>query len=42
MEKRQHFQQLFLGKLDICMKKTETRSTSFINQSSINSMWVLR
>jgi hypothetical protein len=29
MEKRQPLQQMLLGKLDICMQKTETRSMSF-------------
>jgi hypothetical protein len=29
MEKRQTFQQMLLGKLDICVQKTETRSVSF-------------
>jgi hypothetical protein len=28
-KKRQPLQQMFLGKLDICMEKTETRSMSF-------------
>jgi hypothetical protein len=26
MEKRQPFQQMFLGKLDLCLQKTKTRS----------------
>jgi hypothetical protein len=30
LEKRQPLQQMLLGKLDICMQKTETRSISFI------------
>jgi hypothetical protein len=29
MEKRQPLQQMLLGKLDICMQKTKTKSTSF-------------
>jgi hypothetical protein len=29
MEKRQPLQQMLLGKLDICLQKTETRSMSF-------------
>jgi hypothetical protein len=29
MVKRQPFQQMLLGKLDICMQKTKTRSMSF-------------
>jgi hypothetical protein len=29
MEKRQLLQQMFLGKLGICMQKTESRSKSF-------------
>jgi hypothetical protein len=30
MEKRQSLLQMLLEKLDICLQKTETRSTSFI------------
>jgi hypothetical protein len=29
MEKKQFIQQMLLGKLDICMQKTETKSMSF-------------
>jgi hypothetical protein len=39
IEKRQLFQQMFLGKLDICIQKTETRSLSFTIKR-INSKWI--
>jgi hypothetical protein len=29
MEKKQLLQQMFLGKMDLCMQETETRSMSF-------------
>jgi hypothetical protein len=39
MAKRQPFQQMLLGKLDICMPKTESRFMFFTLQS-INSKWI--
>jgi hypothetical protein len=39
MEKRQPFQQMLLGKLDICMQKTETRIMSF-TYATIISNWI--
>jgi hypothetical protein len=39
MEKRQPLQQMLLGKLDICLQKTETRSR-FSPCLSINSKWI--
>jgi hypothetical protein len=39
MEKRQPFQQMLLGKVVICLKKTETRS-SLSPCPSINSKWI--
>jgi hypothetical protein len=39
MEKRQPLQQMFLGKVDICLKKTETRSMFIlINSKSIKDL----
>jgi hypothetical protein len=38
MEKRQPQQQMLLGKLGICLKKTEIRSM-FITLYSINPKW---
>jgi hypothetical protein len=40
MEKRQPVQKLFLGKLDICLQKTETRFMSVTLHTSINSKWI--
>jgi hypothetical protein len=39
MEKRQPLQQILLGKVVICLQKTETRSV-FITLYSINSKWI--
>jgi hypothetical protein len=39
MEKRQPLQQILLGKLDVYMQKTETRSLSFI-LTKINPKWL--
>jgi trehalose-6-phosphate synthase len=39
MKKRQLLQQMLLGKVVICLQKTETRSM-FITCTSINSKWV--
>jgi hypothetical protein len=39
MEKRQPLQQMLLGKLDICLQKTKTRSM-FLTLSTINSKWI--
>jgi hypothetical protein len=39
MKKRQPLQQMFLGKLDVCLQKTETRSMS-VSCTSINSKWI--
>jgi hypothetical protein len=38
-EKRQPLQQMLLGKVVICLKKTETRSMPVIC-ASINSKWI--
>jgi hypothetical protein len=39
MEKRQPLQQMMLGKVVICLQKTETRSM-FITLYSVNSKWI--
>jgi hypothetical protein len=39
MEKRQSLQQMLLGKVVICLQKTETRSM-FITPYCINSKWI--
>jgi hypothetical protein len=39
MEKRHSLQQMLLGKLDICLQKTETRSMS-VTLYSISSKWI--
>jgi hypothetical protein len=39
IENRQPLQQMLLGKVIICLKKTETRSM-FITCTSINSKWM--
>jgi hypothetical protein len=40
MEKRQTLKQMFLGKLDICLQKTETISMPVTLYTSINSKWI--
>jgi hypothetical protein len=40
MDKRQPLQEILLGKLGICWKKTETRSMTFTTCTSINSKWI--
>jgi hypothetical protein len=39
MENRQSLQQMFLGKVDICLQKIETRSM-LLPCTSINSKWI--
>jgi hypothetical protein len=39
VEKRQPLQKFFLGKLDICMQKTETRSI-LSRRTSTNLKWI--
>jgi hypothetical protein len=42
MEQRQPLQQMLLGKMDICLQKTETRSmfADTLSCTSINSKWI--